>query len=61
MNDRTSLKVMSLVFVLICTLSATRVASQNQPKGPLSPREELATFQVAKGFKVELVAAEPPQ
>src|SRR5262245_43733940 len=28
-------------------------------KGPLSPREELATFKVAKGFKVELAACEP--
>ena len=27
--------------------------------GPLSPREELATFRVLKGFKVELVASEP--
>src|SRR5262249_43137525 len=27
--------------------------------GPLSPKEELATFRVAKGFKVELVASEP--
>jgi hypothetical protein len=29
------------------------------PGGPLSPREELATFAVPKGFKVELAAAEP--
>jgi putative membrane-bound dehydrogenase-like protein len=29
------------------------------PKGPLSPREELATFRVPKGFHVELVASEP--
>ncbi|MBY0524386.1 MAG: c-type cytochrome [Gemmataceae bacterium] len=29
------------------------------PQGPLSPREELATFKVPKGFKVELVASEP--
>src|SRR5262245_41772967 len=27
--------------------------------GPLSPRDELATFQIAKGFRVELVASEP--
>ncbi|HJZ53615.1 MAG TPA: neutral/alkaline non-lysosomal ceramidase N-terminal domain-containing protein [Gemmataceae bacterium] len=27
--------------------------------GPLSPREEQATFKIAKGFKVELVASEP--
>src|SRR5262245_48499310 len=30
-----------------------------KPPGPLSPREELATFRVPKGFKVELVASEP--
>jgi putative membrane-bound dehydrogenase-like protein len=29
------------------------------PKGPLSPREELATLRVPKGFTVELVACEP--
>src|SRR5690349_1611729 len=29
------------------------------PSGPLSPKEELATFRVPKGFRVELVAAEP--
>ena len=29
------------------------------PKGPLSPREELATFRVRRGFRVELVASEP--
>jgi putative membrane-bound dehydrogenase-like protein len=29
------------------------------PKGPLSPKEEMATFKIAKGFKVELVASEP--
>src|SRR5215470_9229045 len=28
-------------------------------KGPLSPRQELATFRVPKGFRVELVACEP--
>jgi putative membrane-bound dehydrogenase-like protein len=29
------------------------------PAGPLSPKEELATFRIPKGFRVELVAAEP--
>src|SRR5438477_1461818 len=28
-------------------------------KGPLSPKEELATFRIPKGFRVELVASEP--
>src|SRR6266567_4057275 len=27
--------------------------------GPLTPKEEQATFRVPKGFKVELVASEP--
>ncbi len=29
------------------------------PAGPLSPKEEWATFRIAKGFRVELVACEP--
>jgi putative membrane-bound dehydrogenase-like protein len=29
------------------------------PNGPLSPREELATFRLAPGFRIELVACEP--
>ncbi|HXG13318.1 MAG TPA: PVC-type heme-binding CxxCH protein, partial [Gemmataceae bacterium] len=29
------------------------------PAGPLSPREELATFRIVKGFRVELAACEP--
>jgi putative membrane-bound dehydrogenase-like protein len=29
------------------------------PRGPLSPTEELATFRVPRGLRVELVAAEP--
>jgi putative membrane-bound dehydrogenase-like protein len=34
-------------------------AGARKPGGPLSPREELATFRVPKGFRVELVACEP--
>jgi putative membrane-bound dehydrogenase-like protein len=30
-----------------------------KPAGPLTPQEELATFRVPKGFRVELVASEP--
>ena len=29
------------------------------PVGPLAPRDEQATFRIARGFRVELVAAEP--
>jgi putative membrane-bound dehydrogenase-like protein len=43
---------------LICAIGVSICTSQ-PAKGPLAPREELATFQVAAGFKVELVAAEP--
>jgi putative membrane-bound dehydrogenase-like protein len=32
---------------------------QKSPVGPLTPKEELATFRVAQGFRVELVACEP--
>ncbi len=30
-----------------------------KPPGPLTPKEELATFKIVEGFKVELVASEP--
>jgi putative membrane-bound dehydrogenase-like protein len=40
--------------ILLLTVPLTSPAA-----GPLSPREELATFRVVKGFKVELVASEP--
>src|SRR5262249_50367532 len=48
-------------FVVYITLVAAADDSKPgaQPVGPLSPKEELATFRVAKGFKVELVASEP--
>jgi putative membrane-bound dehydrogenase-like protein len=50
--------MLGLFSALICVFCVSDSSSQ-APKGPHSPREELATFQVAKGFKVELVAAEP--
>jgi putative membrane-bound dehydrogenase-like protein len=33
--------------------------ADSKPAGPLSPKEEMATFRIAKGFRVELVACEP--
>ncbi len=46
--------------ILLLALSAGAVAPPGlAPKGPLSPREEQATFSVPKGFRVELVACEP--
>src|SRR5262249_10651937 len=34
-------------------------AADLKPVKPLTPRQELATFRVPKGFRVELVASEP--
>jgi putative membrane-bound dehydrogenase-like protein len=45
--------------VLLPLVAAADPAPGAPPAGPLSPREELATFRVPKGFRVELVAAEP--
>src|SRR5436305_5397875 len=42
----------------LVTLSPCHLHAE-PPGGPLSPREELATFRVPKGFRVELVASEP--
>jgi putative membrane-bound dehydrogenase-like protein len=35
------------------------LAASQDPGGPLSPKEALKTFTVAKGFRIELVASEP--
>jgi putative membrane-bound dehydrogenase-like protein len=48
---------------VLCVILGAGVAADSKPgaspTGPLPPREELATFRVAKGFRVELVASEP--
>src|SRR5207247_11294585 len=44
---------------LLPLLTAADDPAPDKPAGPLSPKEELATFRVPKGFRVELVAAEP--
>src|SRR4029077_18959865 len=63
----------SLVIVLATTLaiSGHALLGQNQssdakakgfvvsPAPPLSPQEEMKTFKIAAGYRVELVAAEP--
>src|SRR5215469_2085044 len=49
----------SLFFCLTGALAFTDSKPGTPPVGPLSPKEELATFRIAKGFKVELVASEP--
>src|SRR5262245_10992046 len=51
-----------VAILMVCFVLAATLADSNPgatPAGPLSPKEELATFRVAKGFKVELVASEP--
>jgi len=51
-----------LLLIAVCCLSALTVADPppgTPPAGPPSPKEELATFCVPKGFRAELVAAEP--
>src|SRR5262249_62320957 len=48
----------ALVIVAACALAADPTPG-TKPAGPLTPREELATFKVPKGFRVELVASEP--
>jgi putative membrane-bound dehydrogenase-like protein len=54
----------SLVVASVLTLLSTLNGKADKPTalsngGPRSPREELATFRVPKGFHVELVACEP--
>src|SRR5262245_60821715 len=49
----------SISLILLATISLADSKPGTPSAGPLSPREELATFKVAKGFRVELVASEP--
>src|SRR6516225_3260355 len=53
------LAVLATLPLSLALLAAADPAPGLPPVGPLSPREELATFRVPKGFRVELVAAEP--
>jgi putative membrane-bound dehydrogenase-like protein len=51
------------VGILLCVILAAGISADSKPgaspTGPLSPKEELATFRIIKGFRVELVACEP--
>src|SRR5215831_405253 len=58
MGLRSALGTAGLI-LLIFGAAAADPAPGTPPAGPLSPKEELATFRVPKGFRVELVAAEP--
>ncbi|HTU93315.1 MAG TPA: PVC-type heme-binding CxxCH protein [Gemmataceae bacterium] len=53
------LLILGYVFFAVLTIDAADPNPGESPKGPLSPREEQATFHLPKGFDVELVAAEP--
>jgi putative membrane-bound dehydrogenase-like protein len=44
--------------ILLCRGEAGPTPAKS-PQGPFSPREELATFRLEKGFRAELVACEP--
>src|SRR5262245_26336782 len=35
------------------------LAATQEPAGPLTPKEALKTFTLAKGFRIDLVASEP--
>ncbi len=53
------LAVSSLVFYPLSSVLCVDPPAAPPAAGPLSPEQELATFRVPKGFRVELVACEP--
>src|SRR3954453_11487154 len=44
---------------LIWAIESASAEKKEQPRSPLTPQQELATFRIAPGLRVELVAAEP--
>jgi putative membrane-bound dehydrogenase-like protein len=48
-----------VLFLILCMGVNADSKPGAPPNGPLSPKEELATFRIIKGFRVELVASEP--
>src|SRR5260370_1263545 len=62
MNERLwRIGALGTLFLLsaVGVLATTNAQTGEATKGPLSAKEELATFRVPTGFRVELVAAEP--
>src|SRR5689334_10572049 len=51
--------ILSCTLLALLTLQAEETKRGESPKGPRSPREEQATFRLPKGFRIDLVAAEP--
>ncbi|GIW81610.1 MAG: cytochrome c [Gemmatales bacterium] len=48
-----------VVVILLGGLGGADPKPGDKPTGPFSPKEELATFRLLKGFRMELVACEP--
>ncbi len=63
MHARTTLarlsSILGCVLLVIWTTGAADPKPDRTSKGPLSPRDEQATFHLPKGFEIDLVAAEP--
>src|SRR5262249_29220040 len=53
-----TLVFVAVSFILVGGATADRRPG-TAPTGPLSPQEELRTFYIPKGFRIELVACEP--
>jgi putative membrane-bound dehydrogenase-like protein len=51
--------ILGCVFFVLLAIAAADPKPGESPKGPLSPRQEQATFRLPKGFEIDLVAAEP--
>jgi putative membrane-bound dehydrogenase-like protein len=51
--------ILGFMLLVLPTIEGIEPKIGEPAKGPLSPREEQATFRVPKGFQVDLVAAEP--
>ncbi|HEY7314851.1 MAG TPA: PVC-type heme-binding CxxCH protein [Gemmataceae bacterium] len=51
--------ILGCMLLVLLTIQAEEPKVGESPKGPLSPREEQATFRLPKGFQIDLLAAEP--
>jgi putative membrane-bound dehydrogenase-like protein len=51
--------ILGIILLVILSVQAADPTPGVSPKGPLSPHEEQATFQLPKGFRIDLVASEP--
>jgi putative membrane-bound dehydrogenase-like protein len=53
------LLILACAFLVLLSIEAASSAPGAAANGPLSPRDEQATFRLPKGFEIDLVAAEP--